>query len=61
MRKPRKRDRFPPDEPVQTSTEEGYEEYTLAELEEMLQKAVENEEYERASMIRDEISKRKKR
>ncbi|MBW6459040.1 MAG: UvrB/UvrC motif-containing protein, partial [Bacteroidales bacterium] len=32
-----------------------------AELEEMLQKAVDNEEYERASMIRDEISKRKKR
>ena len=50
----------PPDEPAGTR-EEGYEEYTLVELEEMLQKAVENEEYERASMIRDEISKRKKR
>jgi hypothetical protein len=37
-----------------------FEEYTLGELEEMLEKAVEQEDYERASMIRDEISKRKK-
>lgn len=33
---------------------------TLGELEEMLQKAVENEEYEKASRIRDEINRRTK-
>lgn len=32
----------------------------LKELEESLQKAIENEEYEKASLIRDEIEKRKK-
>lgn len=35
------------------------EEYSDAELKEMLQHAVENEEYEQASRIRDEIMKRK--
>jgi len=34
--------------------------YALEELEEMLQKAVESEDYEKASMIRDEIKRRKK-
>lgn len=33
---------------------------TLEELEQMLQKAVDNEEYEKASKIRDEINRRKK-
>lgn len=33
--------------------------YNLSELQEMLDEAVENEEYERASKIRDEMSKRK--
>ena len=37
-----------------------YDTNTLEELEEMLQKAIENEEYEKASQIRDEINKRKK-
>jgi len=32
----------------------------MEELEEMLQKAIGNEEYEKASKIRDEITKRKK-
>lgn len=32
--------------------------HTLEELEQMLQKAIENEEYERASKIRDEINNR---
>jgi bifunctional DNase/RNase len=36
-----------------------FEEHTLSELEEMLEKAVEQEDYEKASLIRDEISKRK--
>lgn len=37
-----------------------YEDLSLAELEEMLKKAVANEEYEKASELRDEIEKRKK-
>jgi uncharacterized protein len=45
----------PDDEPASST----YEEYALSELEEMLQKAVEHEEYEKASLIRDEIRKRK--
>lgn len=35
--------------------------YLTSELEEMLKMAVENEEYERASLIRDEIQKRKRK
>ncbi|MEE4257366.1 MAG: bifunctional nuclease family protein [Bacteroidales bacterium] len=42
------------------STSGPYDTNTLEELEEMLQKAVEKEEYEKASQIRDEINKRKK-
>jgi len=34
--------------------------YTVSELKQLLKKAVENEEYEKASMIRDEITKRKR-
>jgi len=45
--------------PVDEPSEPAFEEYTLGELEEMLQKAVEQEDYEKASMIRDEIRKRK--
>ena len=37
-----------------------YTDYNIDELEEMLQKAVDNEEYEKASKIRDEINNRKK-
>lgn len=37
-----------------------YTSKSIEELEEMLQKAVENEEYENASRLRDEINKRKK-
>jgi uncharacterized protein len=39
----------------------GYEQNTIEELEEMLKSAVEEEAYEKASLIRDELSKRKKR
>ena len=35
-----------------------YDEFTLEELNEMLDKAIHGEEYEKASVIRDEISKR---
>lgn len=37
-----------------------YDEFTLEELNEMLDKAISNEEYEKASVIRDEISRRSK-
>ena len=37
----------------------SYNEYTLEDLTQMLQTAVENEEYEKASRIRDEMKKRK--
>jgi len=36
-----------------------YNDYGISELKEMLQAAIENEEYEKASRIRDEINKRK--
>jgi uncharacterized protein len=36
-----------------------YEKYTLAELETALSEAVQNEDYEKASLIRDEIKRRK--
>ncbi len=35
-----------------------YDEFTIEELNEMLDKAIHDEEYEKASVIRDEISKR---
>lgn len=38
----------------------AFETNSIEELEDMLQKAIENEEYEKASQIRDEINKRKK-
>jgi bifunctional DNase/RNase len=39
--------------------ETSFSEYSLDQLTQMLQSAVENEEYEKASRIRDEIKKRK--
>lgn len=44
--------------------DDGYTEYkemTLNELKELLDKAVENEEYEKAGIIRDEINRRRKK
>jgi uncharacterized protein len=51
----------PPADPAQFPEEEevSYAQLSLAELQEMLQSAVENEEYEKASKIRDELNKRK--
>jgi uncharacterized protein len=43
--------------PVKSSS---FSNYTLSELEEMLNEAVQNEDYEKASVLRDEISNRKK-
>lgn len=46
--------------PVTNAQELSFDDFSLGELEELLQKAVEQEDYEKASMIRDEINKRKK-
>lgn len=37
-----------------------YEKYTLSDLETLLMESVQNEDYEKASLIRDEIKRRKK-
>ena len=39
--------------------EHEYSEYNLPDLQQMLQSSIENEEYEKASRIRDEINRRK--
>lgn len=44
---------------IKVSSENEFSDYLSAELEDMLQKAVENEDYELASRLRDEIKKRK--
>lgn len=44
-------------EGTKTST---YSQYSLNELKEMLDEAVQNEDYEKASILRDELKKRKK-
>ena len=41
-----------------TISGEGYTQYSLSELHELLEGAVQNEDYEKAAKIRDEISKR---
>ncbi|MBN3036543.1 MAG: bifunctional nuclease family protein [Bacteroidales bacterium] len=49
------------DDAEQGGQKRDYEKHTLDELEGLLQKSVENEEYEKASEIRDEIRRRKKK
>ncbi len=44
---------------IHAEHEDDFSEYTLAELNKLLKSAVESEEYERASKVRDEINKRK--
>jgi hypothetical protein len=46
---------------VKVGSENEFSDYISTELEEMLEKAVENEDYEQASLIRDELKKRKSR
>jgi len=48
-----------PAENENLNEESSFSEYSLEELTQMLQSAIENEEYEKASRIRDEIKKRK--
>jgi len=47
------------EEPIREKKYE-YSKYTSAELSEMLTNAINDEDYERASAIRDEINRRKK-
>jgi bifunctional DNase/RNase len=44
--------------PVHEGELSEYEDYTIEELEDILKIAIENEEYEKASKIRDEVNKR---
>ena len=50
-----------PEEKIPPSERKGYKDYSLEELEEMLQIAVAEENFEEASRIRDEINNRKKK
>lgn len=47
-------------EEVESKTQDKFSKHTIKDLKKMLQKAVENEDYEKAASIRDEISKREK-
>ena len=49
------------DEDVESAGSSTYAQYSLSELKEMLTEAVQNEDYEKASIIRDEIKKRDKK
>jgi bifunctional DNase/RNase len=48
-------------EEAPSGVRKGYEDYTLDELDEMLQSAVAEEDFEAASRIRDEIKRRKEK
>ncbi|HOI49228.1 MAG TPA: bifunctional nuclease family protein [Prolixibacteraceae bacterium] len=48
------------DEDSATPGKSVYEKYTLSDLESLLAEAIQNEDYEKASVIRDEIKRRKK-
>lgn len=43
-----------------TGSSSSFSQYTLQELEELLNEAIQNEDYEKASVVRDEINNRKK-
>jgi len=49
-----------PDVPKRPSSKQDFSEQNLTELNEMLKSAIENEEYEKASLIRDELNRRNK-
>ena len=42
-----------------SKTSSGFSEYSLSQLDTMLQEAINREDYSKAAIIRDEISKRK--
>jgi len=49
-----------PEKKTGSSGTSSFSQYTLQELEELLNEAVQNEDYEKASVLRDEINNRKK-
>jgi len=49
-----------PEKKAGSSGTSSFSQYTLQELEELLNEAVQNEDYEKASVLRDEINNRKK-
>ena len=49
------------EEDKDTASDKGLKEFTLSKLQTMLKKAIETEDYEKASAIRDEINKRKEK
>ena len=49
------------EEDKNTTSDKGLKEFTLSKLQTMLKKAIETEDYEKASAIRDEINKRKEK
>ena len=49
-----------PEQKLPTNLEDDLKVYTITDLQQLLKKAVEREEYEKASKIRDEITKRKR-
>ncbi len=46
-------------EPETVGTKSGYDAMSRDELEDLLEKSIENEDYEKASLIRDELKRRK--
>ncbi len=48
------------DENIEIPKKSLFEKYKTEELDEMLNRAIQNEEYEKAALLRDEIKKRKK-
>ncbi len=48
------------DDEIEIPESSTYGQYTSGELREMLNEAIQNEDYEKASSIRDEIKKREK-
>ena len=49
------------EEDKDTASDKGLKDFTLSKLQTMLKKAIETEDYEKASAIRDEINKRKEK
>lgn len=45
---------------IETPASSSYAQYSTSELEELLNEAIQNEDYEKASIIRDELNKREK-
>jgi uncharacterized protein len=56
----KKPDKEEPEQKTGTTSSSSFSQYTQQELEDLLNEAVQNEDYEKASVLRDEINNRKK-